>query len=223
MQIYRQKYFLSFNQCCLVLLSYGLEGGCVCVCVYVCVCVCMWCDMTWNLSFYLVHQNCCLFYVAFVNKNCCWHFTGYHVLIFTLAFSTWIYLMHCFITKKFSNFILIVSEWSALYVWLKLIISSFRTCVPREKAGFFFFFFLREQWKLIILLYNAVVLSTWLRHYSLASVISLCLKLFNSDNNSSEEYNYSTRILCIRTWSVSYFSCLFGGDVAAYWWLSIPP
>lgn len=60
------------------------------------------------------------------------------------------------------------------------------------------------------MLYNAILLSIWLWHYSLASVISLCLKLFNSDKNSSEEHNYSTRIHYIRTWSVNYFSCLLG-------------
>ena len=135
-QIYRQKYYFVLWSVLFSLTELWMGRLCVCVCV--CVCVFIWCDVTWNLFFYLVHQNCCLFSVAFVNKNYCWHFTVYHVLIFTLAFSIWIYLMHCFITKKFSNFILIVSEWSAFCVWLELIISSFRTCVPKEKVFFFF-------------------------------------------------------------------------------------
>lgn len=131
------------------------------------------------------------------------------LLIFTLAFSIWIYLMHCFITKKFSNFILSLYLNDQLCVCdLSLLYPVFRTCAPREKG--FFFFKENKKRKLIILLYNAILLSIWLWHYSLASVISLCLKLFNSDKNSSEEHNYSTRIHYIRTWSVNYFSCLLG-------------
>lgn len=88
----------------------------------------------------------------------------------TFAFKTWIYLMHCFITKVFSNFILIVSKWLTLYVQLGLVICIFSTCVPREKAGFF------KRTK-VILFYNVVLLSIWLWHSSLTSVISLCLGL----------------------------------------------
>ena len=85
------------------------------------------------------------------------------------AFKTWIYLMHCFITKDFSNFILIVSKWLTLYVQLGLVICIFSTCVPREKG-----FFKRTK---VILFYNVVLLSIWLWHSSLTSVISLCLGL----------------------------------------------
>jgi hypothetical protein len=38
------------------------------------------------LVVHLVHQNCCLSSVAFVDKNYCWHFIRYHAVIFTLAF-----------------------------------------------------------------------------------------------------------------------------------------
>lgn len=41
-----------------------------------------------NLAIYLVYQNCCLSSIAVANKKYCWYFTGYHVLIFTLAFKT---------------------------------------------------------------------------------------------------------------------------------------
>ena len=198
------------------------EGACVCVCMCVCVCVCgvIWhgiCPFIWCIKIAAFFMLLLLIKTVVGTSlgTMCW----FSHLLLVLESILCIVLSQRNLVILFSLYLndqLCMCDLSLLYPVLE------HVCLGKKQV-FFFFFFLREQWKLIILLYNAVVLSTWLRHYSLASVISLCLKLFNSDNNSSEEYNYSTRILCIRTWSVSYFSCLFGGDVAAYWWLSIPP
>lgn len=166
-----------------------------------------------GLAIYLVYQNCCLSSVAVANKKYCWYFTVYHVLIFTLAFKTWIYLTHCFITKDFSNFILIVSKLSTSCVQLGLVICLFSTCV----LGL-----LKEQWKLIILLSDAVLLTIWLWHYPLASVISLCLRLLIQIIHQKNSFSAST--LCVRTWTINcFYFCHLWGDVAAYWWLTKPP
>lgn len=87
----------------------------------------------------------------------------------------------------------------------------------REKAGL-----LKEQRKLLILLSDAVLLSIWLWHYSLAPVISLCLRLLIQTIH--QKINFSARTLRVRIWTVNcFYFCRLWCAVAAYGGLTKPP